>query len=252
MSPEMSASIRADGLGLYAVGTGAGQPRKLGVVTLIHPDMVSTSPARDVLAVTSGFGRETWANKAIAIIDLTSDEPVVRNLTEPSLSAQFPSWSPDGEKLAWSAGPDAEALYKQQLLARGQKTITVIDPRSGVPKEIPITPRLSLDAPDDVVEQCVRLRRIWTTEIGPRASFLQLTNDSRYYDEKPLWSNDGSHILFFRVDADYARTIWMMRDDGSDVRQVAGPLRSPYLEKLSHFGYYGYTDWRDRFDWWRG
>jgi dipeptidyl aminopeptidase/acylaminoacyl peptidase len=154
---EMSASIQADGLGLFVANTTSGQSSKTGVGTLVHEDMIAFSPVKDVIAVTSGGGRETWANKTVALIDLSGGKPVVRNLTEPSVSAQLPAWSPDGENLAWSAASDADALNKQQLLASGQKTITVIDPRTGAPKQIPFTPNLRLGAPDELVNSpCAR------------------------------------------------------------------------------------------------
>src|SRR5205085_12056097 len=117
---EMSASMQADGLELDIADTRTGHSREAGVMTLVHEDMVAFSPVKDLIAVTSGSRRETWTNKAIALIDLSSGKPLVRTLTEPSVSAQLASWSPDGDKLAWSAGPDADALHKEQLLARRQ------------------------------------------------------------------------------------------------------------------------------------
>lgn len=102
----------------------------------------------------------------------------------------------------------------------------------------------------------MRLRRIWVADIGARDRAVQLTSDSRYRDEEPVWSHDASHILFCRIDANNARTIWLMRHDGSELRQVAGPLAPPPnlsdVERLIYGGFYGYTDWRSRFDWWRG
>ena len=159
-APEMSMSVRADGLPLYAANTQSGESSSVDVTTLVHEDMVAFSPVKNAIAITAGAGRETWANKTIAIIDLSSGMPSVRNLTDPSVSTQLPAWSPDGEKLAWSAGPDAEALHKQQLLANGQQTIRVITP-NGTRKEVPITRNMRLGAPPELVKQCVRSRRIW-------------------------------------------------------------------------------------------
>ena len=51
------------------------------------------------------------------------------------------------------------------------------------------------------------------------------------------------------------RSIWLMHKDGSEARQVAGPLEySSDLwkgEKLVYYGYYGYTDWSSLFNWWQ-
>ena len=245
---ERSASVEADGLDLYAVATGGGAPRKLGVMTLVHPDMISIPAVGSAIAVTAGAGRETWANKRIGVIDLAAASVAVNYRTEPSISAQFPAWSSDGKTLAWCAGPDADVENKSRLLASGQKTIRLID-GAGKRRDIPLTPSLRLSASEEIVDECVRLRRIVTAR-GP------MTSNAGYTDERPVWSRDGSHILFCRKDGEDAKTIWIMRSDGGEQRQIAGPLLPPTdltsLEKLGPHGFYGYTNWGKLFDWWRG
>jgi hypothetical protein len=257
---EAGADIETDGLDLYAVSTRVGSSHKLGLETLVYGDTIAFSPVRDVVAVTSGSGRETWADKTVALVDLTGSTPVVKVLTSVSLSSQLPAWSPDGSRLAWSASPDADVFYRQQLIQRGQETVHAIDP-SGRARELPINANLRLGAPHEVAEQCVRLRRIWLAEMDNAGNavqrFRQLTNDSQFFDEEPTWSRDGTSILFCRTDRQDARTIWLMNIDGSQQRQIAGPLRPrPNLSELEKFDYggryYGYTDWRRFFDWWQG
>ncbi len=255
-SDEISAAIRADGLDFFAVNIADGRPRNLKLATLVDKDMIAFSPTKEMAALTSVFGRETWANKAIAVLDLTTGEPSIQVLTKPEVAAQLPAWSPDGETLAWCSGPDADFLYKQALLSKGEKTITVGGPRLGERKEILITPNLALGAAPETSERCLRLRRIYAAALGQNDGPRQLTNNLRYSDEKPVWSADGSHILFCRTDAKGAWTLWLMRRDGSEPRQVAGPLRPPpdltQEEKFSYKTYYGYTEWSSLFDWRRG
>jgi hypothetical protein len=62
-----------------------------------------------------------------------------------------------------------------------------------------------------------------------------------------MWSADGGHILFFRMAGDNARSLWLMRADGSEARPVAGSLEG----EGSWFGYYGWVDWHGMFDWLR-
>jgi Tol biopolymer transport system component len=258
VAPEISASIMADGLELYSAGVNGQQPVKIGVFTLVHEDILALSPTADTLAATDGGLRESWTNKSVVLADLSSGaNPGIRRLTDPAVSASHPSWSPDGKKLAWSQGPDADALEKQQMLANGQKTIKVIDPQTGIPREIPVTPKLSVGADYDLVQKCLRLRRIWTTGIGEQTASpipltsRQLTNDANYSDQAPLWSSDGSHILFARIGPAGAKSLWLMRSDGTDLQEVASPLTLEPPPRLANpeWGYYGYTPWRSFFDW---
>jgi len=113
-----------------------------------------------------------------------------------------------------------------------------------------------MGADPETIDRCMRLRRIYAAGVGKNDHPRQLTNDPRYSNEEPVWSRNGSHILFCRVDAKQAWTIWLMRSDGSEARQIAGPLRPPPdltdAEKFGYKVYYGHTDWRSLFDWWRG
>ena len=70
-----------------------------------------------------------------------------------------------------------------------------------------------------------------------------------------MWSADGKHILFCRIANDNSRTLWLMRADGTDAVQLAGPLYldpGPLAADDSWFGYYGCIEWRNTFDWMRG
>ncbi len=179
----------------------------------------------------------------------------MRVLTDPSVAAQLPAWSPDGNQLAWCSGPDAGFLDKQKLISEDRKSITVEGPLPGERRVMPITSHLHLGAEQDTIERSLRMRRIYTSTLSDASRPRQLTRDARYSDEEPVWSAGGGHILFCRVDANDKWTIWLMRSDGSDTRQIAGPLRPPPdLSNDEKFGYklfYGHTDWRSLFDWWQ-
>ena len=63
-----------------------------------------------------------------------------------------------------------------------------------------------------------------------------------------MWSANGRHILFGRIDRGNHQTLWLMEAENPSPIQVAGPLGSDE----TWFGYYGYIDWRSMVDWHQG
>ena len=127
--PDFSASFAADGLELCAVAASGGEPRHTEVVTLIQPGLLALSPRQNKLALTAGYGRETWEGKRIAILDL--DTMALRYLTDESVSALAPAWSPDGRRIAFTQAPTAK------IPNLGLRKIWVADaPGAGPPRQI--------------------------------------------------------------------------------------------------------------------
>ena len=61
---------------------------------------------------------------------------------------------------------------------------------------------------------------------------------------------DGGHILFGRMDYDGHASLWLMETGGDAPVEVCRLQISDALgNENSWFGFYGYTDWRDAFDW---
>jgi hypothetical protein len=82
----------------------------------------------------------------------------------------------------------------------------------------------------------------------------QLTDDAAYRDERPLWSTDGTHLLFARLAQHGRMSLWLMHADGSALSPVVedlslGPF-SPY--GAPRFVDSGLIAWDQYFDWWPG
>ena len=93
-------------------------------------------------------------------------------------------------------------------------------------------------------------RKIWLLDSIGTGQPRQLTSDPRCRDEEPLWSADGGHILFGRMDYDGRASLWLMESSGGTPVEVCRLQISDALgSENSWFGFYGYTDWRDAFDW---
>ncbi len=212
---DFSASLMADGLELFSVPADGGSPRSLGVSTLVHNDMLSLSPDRTRLAITAGSGRYEWAHKRIAIVDLNTS--AVSFLTDGRTAAVCPSWCPRGDRIAFSAAPSPATAA---TVAGGEPARRLLEKR-----------------------------RIWITGVSETSTPKQLTDDPLYRDEEPMWSADGSHILFARIDRNDNQTLWLMDAESPHPIQVAGPL---HTVDQAWFGYYGYIDWRAKVDWYQG
>jgi Tol biopolymer transport system component len=219
--PDFSASAMAEGLELFRVPADGGSPRSMGISTLVHNDMLSLSPDGTRLAITVGSGRYEWEQKRIAVIDLNTS--AISHLTDNRTAAVCPSWCPRGDRIAFAA---AAAPGTGAAVGGGEPARRLLEKR-----------------------------RIYMSGVSGTSTPRQLTNDGLYRDEEPMWSADGSHILFARIDRGNNQTLWLMEAESPSPIQVAGPLYAGTgLAGLDEtwFGYYGYIDWRTMVDWYRG
>ncbi len=212
----LSASLLSDGPPLYSLPADGGEPIKLVDSVLVHDDFVAPAPQGDWLAVAAGYWRGTWTNKRVAVIKADGGE--LTWLTDESVAAFSPAWSPDGVHLAYVAMPDRGDLVSGEEMQMGMME-----------------------------------RHIWVINAQGEPQPQQLTDDPAYRDERPLWSADGSHLLFVRTDAEGPASLWLIPAGGGDPRRVVDEL-TPWPSRGSAwsdwFGYYGHLNWDQLFDWW--
>ncbi|OPY57658.1 MAG: translocation protein TolB [Pelotomaculum sp. PtaU1.Bin035] len=100
LDPLHSASLAADGMGLWSLRLGDAEPKLLNT-GLAHKGWLSLSPQGSLLMVTGG-GRIVWAKKSLAAMDLASGS--VQEFKNPEGSVAIdPSFSPDGSRVAFVA-----------------------------------------------------------------------------------------------------------------------------------------------------
>jgi dipeptidyl aminopeptidase/acylaminoacyl peptidase len=218
--PDFSSSLAADGLPLFSIPAFGGPARELARNVLVHRDFLSVDRLRRDILVVNGGGRETWTGKRLTLIDPATGK--LTELTDEKSVVASASWSPDGEQIAYVSGPDEKATEHQQVgtvvLPNGQRSRQVI--------------RIPESTPKTLVNQ----RRIWM--IGRDGKPRQVTSDSHYRDEYPIWSADGKSILFIRVDQEDRASLWTIGiENGTPQKLLDAP------GAIKWFGYYGHFDW---------
>jgi dipeptidyl aminopeptidase/acylaminoacyl peptidase len=217
--------VLADGTTLWSIPANGGTPIELGgnLASDTRPpkdgvlycaDFLAWPHARDGAAdqLAATFGRyRTWMNKRVGVVDVQTGRATL--LSPAGMAATSASWSPDDHYLAYSAMPDTGDLVG-----------------------------------GDTAQQGMMQRRIYVvnTQGGPQPR--QLTADPAYRDELPLWSADGTDILFARLDGQSRASLWLISAAGGEPRQVVDDL--PLDPQTAWFGYYGHIDWGHTFDWW--
>jgi len=200
VQPGHGLSAMADGVPLKAVSTDGGKPRDLDSRMLIYDDFREFSPDGKFLAVADGGSRETWTDKHIAVIELSTGKKNI--LTPAEVSAISPAWSPDGKQLAYVEGPDIGAVGGGDAAMAG-----------------------------------IGRRKIWIVD-RDGSNRHQLVKDSTFREERPQWSPDGSFILFFRMNDKKKVSLWKSDIDGNNIVPVIEEPRGA-SPGFGYYGYAG-------------
>jgi TolB protein len=129
-------------------------------------------------------------------------------------SGRDPAWSPDGARLAFSAGVD------------GVSQVFVSDPSGGMPVQVTLEEVYAGQpawSPDGIRLAYVAEREgnwdVWVVALEDREP-LRVTTDPAM-DWGPSWSPDGGRLAFVSDRMD-GHQVYVMRTDGSDVQRLTG------------------------------
>jgi hypothetical protein len=182
----MAASLWVDGVPLVTIIADTGAITELDAWMLLTPEAYAWHPTQPgLLALAEGSGRFLFANKRLALLDVTSGE--LTYLTGEGTAAFEPTWSPDGTLLAYAAvpaSPDAsgDGTTLEHILDR--RAIYVVNPQSG--------------------------------------ETHRLTDPGDAIDGWPQWSADGTRLLYTRQHDGYTDVRVVTLDGSSDQLLVTG------------------------------
>ena len=175
------------------------------------PGLLAPLGSGEDIAITDGPGRETWTGKRIAVVNAQAGQPTDLS---PADSASFaPAWSPNGSQIAFVSEPD-----KGAATAGADQSLLTAD------------------------------RRIWVMA-WDGSDQRQLTSDQTYRDARPLWSADGSQVLFARLDAALNASLWLVASDGGTPRRVVDVVGALAAGVQDHLGL---VSWDAIYDYWAG
>lgn len=198
--PQHSMSLSADGAPLMTLPLDAGEPTTLARM-LTYPEWLSWSPGGDRLLLVSGGGRAAWWPKVLAVCEVAAG--TCRDLPQPpGMVSLDPAWSPAGDAIAF-----VRADLLEELL-------------DGPALDWESSRALWLAAPD-----------------GTGAREVEAAGSGVHH---PVWSGDGSHLLFVRDEA-----LWLLDVAALRVTRLVG---SP-AEPARLFRYYGHVAWSGNLAW---
>lgn len=130
----------------------------------------------------------------------------------------FLSIAPDG-RLAAAAGIDRQTWTNKRIVVVNTQArpISPVEMAAISPAWAPNADRIAFIAMPDIgsvgggdpARQGIMQRRIWS--VAPDGTDLRrLTDDARFRDEAPGWTQDGSQILFCRLDQNTKASLWVV------------------------------------------
>jgi len=182
---------------------------------------VSWSPDGERLSFTTVQTEEPWWSD---ILTMKPNGKDVRPIPHGLASARWTSWHPDGRRLAFTGKADGSSNWDVYVIDLETETVTQLtdtDTDESAPAWSPDGTELLFTARVEGRSQVFRM----SAAGGDRTNLSNSTRD----DWNPAWSPNGRQVAFYAAQDTSSDHLWVMRNDGSQQRQVtSGHLRDMY------------------------
>jgi Tol biopolymer transport system component len=197
---------------------------------VLSPDGSQVAYVRNTVTTVGGVESSTF-DLMVVNADGTSPRALVTD--RPLLD--FPTWAPDGRRIAYDDGITNTAIFILDLETGAVRKVG----RGAAADWSPDGQRFAYVGWEEGFDQAIFVMNV-------DGSYVRRLTGATGQDLDPAWSPDGEWIAFHRP-LDYTNDdIWRVHPDGSGLERVShnssGPLSGPTWIGTRHLAYIEYTD----------
>jgi TolB protein len=226
--PVQRARWAADGREIILAGDGADSGRVFAVTTdsgnrRIVATVAGRSPVLSPDGKLVAYLVGPWTSTAIVVAKADGSDP--RIVAGGRATAWNPAWSPDSKRIAYTYGDSSRVLQVHLVNADGtrDRAVTHVAGEEGSAQ----VPAWSFDGQRLAVQVSngrSRSGHIWIVHLKTGHAQKLAPHAEPYLDEAPAWFPNGARIAF-QSNRSGRMEIWVMKDDGSEQRQLTSTQR---------------------------
>jgi TolB protein len=226
--PVQRARWAADGREILLAGGGADSGRVVAVATdggnrRIVATVAGRSPVLSPDGKLVAYLVGPWTSTAIAVAN--ADGSGAKVIAGGRTTAWNPAWSPDSKRIAYTYGDSSRVLQVHLVNAdgTGDSAVTHVTGEEGSAQ----VPAWSFDGQRLAVQVSngrSRSAHIWIVDLKTGHAQQLAPHAEPYLEEAPAWFPNGERIAFQSTRSGRME-IWVMKDDGSEQRQLTSTPR---------------------------